>query len=150
MDKHLDIIPYTASALSSVCSNFIMKCFGAIVYVIYTFSFDATQEKALIAIAIMIVFDFVTGIWSAKLSGEEIKSAKVFRSATKCVIYFGFISAAHLAGIAFPFIDGISDETVIAFLALTELISIMENIGKMGFAIPKKMLNKLQDMRDDK
>jgi toxin secretion/phage lysis holin len=123
---------------------------AAIIYVFYSFFFDPTQEKALIAIAVLIIFDFITGFWSAKVSGEEIKSGKVFRSATKSVIYFLFISAAHIAGVAFPFIKDISGSTVIAFLALTELISIMENIGKMGFAIPKKMLNKLQDIRDDK
>ena len=118
-------------------------------YIFYSFLFDVNQGDALIAIIVLIVIDFITGFASAKISGEEIKSAKVFRSAIKLVIYFMMISAAHMVELASGILS-IADDTVIAFLAVTELISLIENIGKMGFAVPKKMLNKLQDYRDSK
>lgn len=91
----------------------------------------------------LIIFDFVTGLYAAKVSGEEIRSRKVFRSALKVVFYFMIISGGHLTERAIG-LDIFLDETAMGFLAATELISIIENIGKIGFAVPKKILNKLE------
>ncbi len=74
----------------------------------------------------------------------EIKSAKILRTALKTVVYFMMVSAAYLtetAGLGFLPLD----ETIIGFLAATELISLIENTANMGFAIPKKLLNKLKE-----
>jgi phage-related holin len=77
------------------------------------------------------------------MTGETISSAKVFRSAIKTMIYVMFISAAHLMEMTTPILS-FADELVLSFLAVTELISILENVGKMGFAVPKRFLNTLQ------
>ena len=150
MDKHADIIPYTIETLMSICSGFFFKCIASIGFVLYTFAFDPLQEQALLAVLVLMIFDFATGLIAAKIKGEEIKSAKIFRSALKTLIYFVFIAAAHITEIAFPLIASYSDETIIAFLALTELVSIAENIGKMGFPTPQRWLNKLENLRDQK
>ena len=101
------------------------------------------------AIMVLIIADFVTGYASAKFTKQEITSAKIFHSAIKIIIYFTFIASATMTETAVPTVGAFCDETVIAFLAFTELISITENIGKLGFAVPKKWLNKLQELRDN-
>lgn len=147
MDKFTDTITYTYIALKSIFADMTLKLIFAIAYVMYAFLFDVTQAHALLAIIVLVLLDFATGISAAKVSGEEIKSSKVFRSAVKVVMYMTLISASHLLEVAS--VIGFADDTVIAFLAATELISLIENVGRMGFAVPKKLLNKLQHFRDD-
>lgn len=96
---------------------------------------------------ILVVVDFVTGIMAAKKTGEVISSHKSLRSATKIVVYSLFIVAAHLSENILPG-ETYFEHVVVSFLALTEFISVIENIGKQGFAIPKKLLNKLEEYRD--
>ena len=60
------------------------------------------------------------------------------------------ITTARIAEFSLPEVIRYLDDTIIAFLTLTELISIIENTGKMGYAIPKKLLLKLKSIRDEK
>lgn len=148
MDKLIDFKNYIIGTSAEVCSHIIAKCIVTFVYVIYSFAFDTLKTKALIALLFLTLVDFVTGILSAKISGEEITSRKVVHTAIKILVYFIFVASAFVTEHAVPQIAFFCDEVIIAFLALTELISITENIGKLGFAVPKKWLNKLQDLRD--
>lgn len=126
----------------------LLKVFGSILYVLFSFFFDSVQQLGLIALFILIIFDFLTAIANAYHKSIEIQSRKILTSAIKIVIYFGLIASAHITEHAVPIISGFLDETVLSFLALTELISILENCGKLGFAVPQKLLNKLQELRD--
>ena len=150
MSSHIEHISYTTSAIKAACSNWVVKCIGAVSYSLYAFFFDPVHVAGHFAVFSLIIFDFITGIAAAKKTGEEIKSSKVIRSAIKLVVYFLLIAGARITETAVPILGGVIDETVIAFLALTELISLMENVGKMGYAIPKQLLNKLEKLRDDK
>jgi toxin secretion/phage lysis holin len=93
--------------------------------------------------------DCLTAIWAAYKSGETIKSAKIFRTPVKIVIYFGLIYFARITEYGLPELLTILDETVIAFCVVTELISIMENVNKMGYPVPTKLLSKLINVRDN-
>ena len=37
-----------------------------------------------------------------------------------------------------------------AFLAMTEAISIMENVAQLGFPVPEKLINVLRNLNEDK
>ena len=39
---------------------------------------------------------------------------------------------------------------MVAFVGITEFISILENIGRLGYQTPKKLLNQLKEYRDNK
>lgn len=142
-------IRHSYKLLESICSDFFLKCGLSIAYVFYSFGFDQALENAMVAVLFLIVFDFITGIAAAKISHEVIKSSKIFRSALKIAIYFLLISAGHLGEVAIG-ANFFIDEFIVVFLAATELISVIENIGKMGFAVPKKILNQLEKIRDGK
>lgn len=149
MHRFSDIKQYILNSGSEICSYAISKCIISLAYVIYSFLFDPTKAEAHIAIMVLIVVDFVTGLASAKMTGETITSGKIFHTAIKIIVYFTFIASASVTETAVPTVSAFCDETIIAFLAFTELISVTENIGKMGFAVPKKWLNKLQELRDN-
>lgn len=127
-----------------------VKWITGALYVLYSFAFGNQEKVVLLAVAVLVIFDFITGIAAAKMTGERIESAKVFRSAFKFIIYFMLISAAHLFEVAVPLIGSSATNIIIAFLALTEIISIMENVGKMGYEVPMKWLNSLQDLKKDR
>lgn len=147
MDKIYETITYIAVAIKSLFDYFSVKFVLGTLYLIYSFAFDISHTKALGAVLLLVIFDFITGIAAAKISGEEIKSAKVLRSAVKTFVYLLLISGSHMFEIATQYIL-FADDMVLAFLAVTELISLIENAGKMGFAVPNKLLNKLKEYRD--
>lgn len=126
---------------------FSMKVIPAIVLPTFGFFFGFGSEQILLAMMFLVVMDFITGVASAKMSGQAIRSRLAVRSAFKIAVYGLLVSAGHLTEGIVPgnlFIE----EAVTTFLALTELISIVENIGKLGFAVPARLLNQLQDWRD--
>lgn len=142
-------LAYLFSLFGNVCSNIIAKCLGAWIFAVYSFSFGTVQEQADLAILILVIFDFITALANAKKQGIPITGSLALHTPVKIVFYAILISAAHLTGVTAPFVSDMFDYTITAFLAITELISIMENLGKMGIAVPQKMLNTLQGLRND-
>lgn len=140
---------YLMDLLRAIVDYWYMKCFVCFFVILEGFFFGDLEKRILFALLTLIIFDFVTGILASKMQGIEIKSAKVFRSAVKVIIYFTMVASANLLEITTPLFEGFTDEIVVAFLAVTELISIFENIGNMGFVVPKKLLNKLHTFRDE-
>lgn len=135
---------------SQVCSDILVKCGASLIYVIYAFSFDTLQGKGLFALLLLIIFDFFTGVIASYKGNEKIKSSKVFRTVVKIVIYYLMIALAHFAELSVPVLSSILDETVLAFLAVTELISNFENLSRMGYAIPTKLFTALKDFKNKK
>ena len=145
----LEHIDYMWGIMVTIYSNFWTKTLISTLYALYTFFFGVTLVAASKALLALIIIDFCTAFFAVKKSGEVISSAKVFRTPLKILVYFMLVSAAHLMETASPLL-GFLDETMLGFLALTELISILENTGKMGYVVPQKMLNRLRELRDDK
>lgn len=120
----------------------------AAIAVVIGFLFDGLLAQAMMAILMLIVFDFSSAIICSKKCNIPIQSRLALRSAIKIAVYFLLVSAGRMAELSTSSVLSFLDEAVIAFLGLTELISIMENIGKMGYAIPMKLLNQLETFRD--
>lgn len=113
----------------------------------FAFLFGLGSEKIMVGLMTLVIFDFITGIVAAKKSGTPIESRIAVKSAYKLAIYGLLVSAGHLTEMIVPLTTYIED-AVTTFLALTELISIIENAGKMGFAVPSRLINQLQVWRD--
>lgn len=119
------------------------KFFGAIFMGAFSFLFDETHTLALSAVFFLVIIDFFFGISASRKTGEAIRSSKVVRTAIKLVVYFSLIAAARVSEYALPF--DFLDGTVIGFLAATELLSILENAGRMGYAVPRILYGVLGD-----
>jgi len=143
-------IQYVGSIFGNMCKNVFIKCVATAGMVISEFFVDGLLSKAMLAIFFLILFDWITGMLAAKATGIQIKSSKILRTPIKISIYFMLIVAARIAEFSLPEAIRYLDDTVVAFLALTELISVLENTGKMGYAIPKTLLSKLISWRDEK
>lgn len=122
-----------------------LKSLMAMLIAIAGFLFDPTHHIALMALFILIMADFTFGIAAARKTGEAVKCAKLRRSAIKIVVYYALIACAHLTEYALPAYMGFLDESVLGFLAATELLSILENTGKLGYVVPKNLVKLLGD-----
>jgi len=120
-----------------------LKVIPSVIIPVFAVLFGFENQQIFLALFCLIIFDFITGVIGAHTSGEEIKSKTAVRSAFKVAVYALLVSAGHLTEQITPGFTFI-EEAITTFLALTELISILENVGKMGFPIPNKLLNKLR------
>lgn len=109
------------------------------------FFFDKLQGEALIALLCLILMDFFSALLAAYKSGEPIRSSRIFHTALKIVVYFALVSAGFMAEKAVAI--GVIDEVIMGFLVVTELISILENAGRAGYAVPTGLLNTLKDYK---
>jgi phage-related holin len=116
---------------------------GTLAYLI-----GADNFGAIMGITVLITIDLITAIMAEYKNGNPIESRKMMKTATKLVVYTLFLAAIHLTEGIVPGTTFL-DEMVLAFLALTEAISVMENIGRMGYAVPLKLLNQLREMRNN-
>lgn len=115
---------------------------GAVLSIL-TFFFDPLHIISIVAIFMLIIIDFFFGIGAARATGDAINSSKLRRTAIKLVVYFSLIATARITEYTLPL--GFLDETVIGFLAATEMMSVLENAGRMGYPVPQSLLKILGD-----
>lgn len=118
---------------------------------VYSFFFNIDQIQLMLAMLFLIVFDTISGVYAAKVSGEQIESSKLIKAAFKLFTYALLVASMHLVD-RIMHLDNFGFNLEIAamgFLASTEGLSILENIGRAGYAVPKKLLNVLQKYRGD-
>lgn len=102
-----------------------------------------------VMVIVLVTIDLITALMAEYKNGNPIESRKMLKSTTKITVYALFLAAIHLTEKIVPG-STFLDEAALAYLALTEAVSVMENIGKMGYAMPLKLLNKMQELKETK
>jgi phage-related holin len=143
--EHVEYIPYIYHKMTAYLD---LKILCGIVWSALVYLFDQGQAEAMVALFLLTLVDWAFGVAAAKKSGEQITSAKFVRTPIKLAVYFALVASSRISEYALPGFAGILDETMVAGLVLTELLSIFEKSGKMGFMIPKRFLNQLEELRD--
>lgn len=102
-------------------------------------------------IIILILIDFITALFRAKKKKKKIESKKMRKTATKMVMYILFIISSYLLMFVTFGNDFFVTNFVFGMLALTEVVSIGEN---MSIATDKtifiKMTKKISDFFTNK
>ena len=93
--------------------------------------FGAHQE-ALIVVFVLVILDSITGLAKA-IKAQDVRSCGFFRFASKLMIYLIMMGTAGLVDKVLPIKLGAT--IVYSFLAVTEALSIMENISILGFPV---------------
>lgn len=143
-----DTYDYLIYTLGVALHPSILKLIWAGLFVIFSFLFDINHTVGLLSLFILIILDFISGIASAKYLDEPIRSSKIKHTAIKLTAYYAVIAGGHLAESGLVSYFAIIDETVLAFFLITELVSLLENVGRMGVQTPKKLLNQLIDTKN--
>lgn len=106
------------------------------------------HTQAVTAVLMLLIFDTILGVMATYNEGNAITSRKFSRVIQKGIVYFMAISAGYFADQTIGW--QVIQATMIAFIGVTEFISILENMGRLGYATPKKLLNQLQDFKSQK
>lgn len=113
-----------------------------------TFLFGDIYHDAIIALLMLMAFDTILGIAATVSEGQSITSRRFSRVLYKGIVYMMSISAGYFLDLTLPF--DLAQATMVGFVATTEFISILENMGRLGYETPKKLLNQLKDFRSSK
>lgn len=137
----------TIESLKSMCQITFAKCVAALGLVIANIAFGSIDGTVIVGIGMLIIIDFITALIRELKLGKPIESKKTIKTAIKMVVYGLLVSAGYIteATIGLNAIDLPIAEIISAFIAITELVSILENVGQMGYVVPQKLLNVLQD-----
>lgn len=107
------------------------------------FLFGEVYTQAIVAVGMLVLIDTVLGVAATYFEGKPITSRRFGRILVKGTVYFSAISAAYFADLTIPF-DFIQ-ASMLGFVGITEFISILENVGRLGYQTPKKLLNQLNN-----
>lgn len=140
------IIQTTIDTCRAIVAYSQLKCAGAIGVLGYSFFFGDIEQQIISAVIVLALFDMITGVFAEVKSGKSVESKKLFKTAIKLFVYMLMISSGHLVETAIGYELKV-DEVITAIIAVTEIISILENASRMGYAIPKKLLNQLKDFK---
>lgn len=136
---------YIIQKVQSVFEPTSLKFLTSGVLSVLFFFFGNLYTEALIAITMLMVLDAVLGVWASKHEGAAITSQRFADSVKKGIVYFMAISAGYFVDLTVPL--DLVQATMVGFVGVTEFISVLENVGLMGYQTPKKLLNQLRDFQ---
>ncbi len=145
-----NLYEFLYKAYCELSQMFSLKLICATIIGAYSLLLGTTNPELIYAIMTLIGIDFITGVSASKVQGHTIKSYIAFRTPLKAFIYLLMIIAAHQVGILIPQVDVFLIGSMSGFLGLNEMISIIENFGRMGYKIPRKILNQLTEMNNER
>ncbi|WP_144504092.1 phage holin family protein [Bacillus mycoides] len=99
---------------------------------------DATL-KVLVTMAII---DYLTGVIAAGFNGQ-LKSKVGFKGIAKKVVLFLLVAAATQADVIMGTNSAIREATIFFFIG-NELLSLLENSGRMGIPLPSALTNAVE------
>ncbi|PEQ02659.1 phage holin family protein, partial [Bacillus toyonensis] len=99
---------------------------------------DATLK----VLVIMAAIDYITGVLAAGYNGE-LKSKVGFKGIAKKVVLFLLVGVATQLDTALGSNSAIREATIFFFIG-NELLSLLENAGRMGIPLPQALTNAVE------
>lgn len=99
-------------------------------------------DTTLRVLLIMAAIDYITGVIAAGYNGE-LKSKVGFKGIAKKVVLFLLVGAATQADLAIGTNSAIREATIFFFIG-NELLSLLENAGRMGIPLPQSLTNAVE------
>jgi len=132
--------------ITTFTPTFTKVCVALLLFI--SFLFGNLYHDAVIAVLMLIVIDTIFGIGATIAENKPITSRRFARTLHKSIVYLLAISAGYFLDTTLPF--AIAQATMVGFVGTTEFISILENMGRMGYQTPKKLLNQLKEFQSQK
>ena len=136
-----------AEIISTTFEPTLVKILASAIFT-FAFFFGDFHTAGIIAVLMLMTFDSVLGVMASYSEGKPITSRRFSRVVQKGAVYMIAISAGYFTDITIGW--AIVQSTMVAFIAVTEFISILENMGRLGYQTPKKLLNQLKDFQSQK
>ena len=100
------------------------------------------------ALLLFIVMDYITGILSA-IALKKVSSKIGSRGIVKKVFILIIVAVAHIIDVNIIGNGAVVMTAVECFYIANEGISILENAGKLGLPLPKKMVTILEQLKNE-
>lgn len=141
---------YFQDIITTLIEPSVIKIIGSLLLT-FIFLFGDFHTQGIVAVLMLMIFDTILGVMATYKEGQAITSRKFSRVVQKGAIYMLSISAGYFADLTVAG-SGVQliQPTMIAFIGITEFISILENMGRLGYQTPKKLLNQLKDFQSQK
>lgn len=126
--------------------HFYLKVFFSYLALFLSWMFNGKTEIIYI-ILILFIIDAISGTFAA-LKNKEFSSRGIFRTPIKFLVYFSMLGVSRLADrvLPVPILSPVMD----TFLVITESVSILENVYKLGFPVPLFLVKKLKAYTEKK
>jgi toxin secretion/phage lysis holin len=96
-------------------------------------------------LTLIIVLDFITGIIAAGVEGK-LSSRLGFKGIAQKIIIFALVSVAHMIDLIFGEQHLVRDATIF-FYMVNEMVSILENAGRVGLPVPAFLVKAIELLR---
>lgn len=100
------------------------------------------------ALIILIVMDYVSGVIAA-IAEKKLSSAVGAKGIAKKVFMLLIVAMANVADINIIGEGHILKSVTAMFYAANECISLLENAGRLGVPVPKKLLDVLEQLKKE-
>lgn len=107
------------------------------------------MDGLMIALIVLIVLDYISGVIAAAAE-KKLSSAAGAKGIAKKVFMLLIVAAANIADIGIIGDGHVLKSVTAAFYAANECISIIENAGRLGVPVPKKLLDVLEQLKKEK
>jgi len=137
----MENIHLVINRIVELCEPTFLKVVVSVILAVMGFLFSSLYLHGLVAVVMLMIIDTILGVIASYREGKVITSKRFSQSIFKAMVYLTAISAGHFVDYTIPF--NFIEATMIGFIGTTEFVSILENMGRMGFATPNKLLNQL-------
>ncbi|THD15385.1 holin [Anoxybacillus ayderensis] len=120
------------------------KTGAAVMGAVVGYLFGGWSELLGILLA-FVVLDYITGILAASKEGT-LRSAVGFKRIPKKVMIFLLVAVGHLIDRAVG-TNGLFRDATIFFYLANELLSIVENAGRMGVPVPERLTQAVEVLK---
>lgn len=125
----------------------LLQKFSASVFAVCGFLWGQLDGLIYALIAFM-VMDYITGLISAYID-KNISSSIGFKGIAKKVFIMTLVAVGHILDTYIIGDSAVFRSAVIGFYIANEGISILENAGKIGLPLPKKLVDVLAQLKNE-
>lgn len=137
----MDILSYMKLSFSDL-----IRWLGAGLAAAATYLFGGA-DKWLLGLLAVVMLDYLSGVIAAVIT-REVNSRRGFAGILKKTLLFCVVAVSHIVDSATG-AGGVFRALTIGFLLANESISVLENCGRCGIPLPKKLLDILEQLRSD-
>ena len=109
--------------------------------------FGTNNQKNLYALVLLFFLDYVTGVCVA-IRTRKLSSSIGARGIAGKVMIFALVALSNVVDTYLLATGNVLESVTILFYCTNEVISIMENAGRMGMPIPQKLVSILQKLKE--
>ena len=123
----------------------LVRWIGAGLATVVTYLFGGA-DRWLFGLLAVVILDYISGVIAAVIT-REVNSKKGFAGILKKVLMFCVVAVAHIVDSATG-AGGVLRALTIGFLLANESISVLENCGRCGIPLPKRLLEILEQLKN--